>query len=64
MEIFSVMCYNQLFSVVLLIMGVEFFTIFIILDLILLVICIVYGNLLIVSFLVLEFGVILYIVYN
>lgn len=49
---------------VILLIGVEFFTMFIMLDLLLLVLCLLNGSLLLLSFLVIEFGVIVYLMYS
>lgn len=64
MEIYSFSINVELYFVILLLVGIEMFTIFILLEMLLVLICMLSGNLMVVSFLVLEFGVVLYLLYE
>lgn len=64
MKIYSFSVDVGLYFIILLLVGIEMFTIFILLEMLLVLICMLSGNLMVVSFLVLEFGVVLYLLYE
>jgi len=64
MEVYGIDINSELYFVVLFLVGIEIFTIFILLEMLLVLICMLSGNLIVVSFLVLEFGVVLYLLYE
>jgi len=64
MEVCGIGYYNYVSNIVMLLVGVDLFSMFLVCDMIMLVLIIINGRFLLLCFIVLEFAVLLYILYE